>query len=254
MWALHSRRPGLRSSAGISQKNGLRWLSYHPWTACAKWALPSFLIIRSLRYWKEQILVKFRIQCRKQKPLRSFQALTELLWVIGTPVRASQVVPVVKKKKKKTTCQCRRQRESLGQRNLAGYPGVHSITKSRTRPKRLSTHAYTSCPLSWECWNTHTHAHTHQLKTKSIYLNHRSADQKQKLGLGWAGLGSSSGHISFTPCLAGASGPNVWISSRIAWAFSRQRQRRKWDLSWVILASIPLIKARFMLSPQTGLM
>ena len=49
---------------------------------------------------------------------------------------------------------------------------------------------------------THTHAHTHQLKTKSIYLNHGSADQKQKLGLGWAVLGSSSGHAGLTPCLA----------------------------------------------------
>ena len=65
---------------------------------------------------------------------------------------------------------------------------------------------------------TQTHTHTHQLKTKSIYLNHGSADQKQRSGLGWAVLGSSpvmlvSPHVLL---LAGASGPNVWISSRIS--------------------------------------
>lgn len=58
---------------------------------------------------------------------------------------------------------------------------------------------------------THTHAHTHQLKTKSIYLYHGSADQKQRSGLAgqyWAVLLVMllSPHVLL---LAGASGPNV---------------------------------------------
>lgn len=51
-------------------------------------------------------------------------------------------------------------------------------------------------------YHDNVETHTHQLKTKTVCLNHGSADQKQKLGLGWAVLGSSSSHAGLTPCLA----------------------------------------------------
>ena len=83
--------------------------------------------------------------------------------MMGIPVRASQVVLVVKNLPANARGIKRRgfdpwvgktpwrrawrptpvflPGESLGQRSLAGYPGVHSVAMSRTRLKRLSTDA-----------------------------------------------------------------------------------------------------------------
>ena len=80
----------------ISQKNGLGWFSYRPWTACRMGTaiIPLHEVVVIMKGANLCKVLGVRIQCRKQKPVRLFQALTELIWVIGVPVRASQVALV----------------------------------------------------------------------------------------------------------------------------------------------------------------